>query len=62
MSEFVDIFGLITRYNEVAPKNMKELKEFGKNCRKLGAKDLADWIEQWIDDMEYHIMREFSND
>lgn len=63
--DFVDFFGILTRYkkdhpDKIVPTNLKGLEAFEDACREEGRNELADWLENWRLNLEYHIAREFS--
>lgn len=58
----LDIFEIFAQFQTIAPKNIDEMREFETACRREGHNSLAEWIYNWIMNIEYHKMREWDED
>lgn len=41
------------------PRSLDEVKNYEKKCRARGYDELADWLESWRIQLEFHIEREW---
>lgn len=62
MGEGVNVFEVLTRpeFVDIAPKNLSQMKAFALACYNTkGYEALGKWVEEWILNMEYYVMREW---
>lgn len=60
--EMKSLFEILSEFPNVAPKNMGELRALAKEYRKLDKDEVADWIDDWIDNNIRHYQEEWEVD
>lgn len=58
-SKFVDIFGILETFKGVAPTNLDEMRAFEQKCRDAGHVEIAEWIHNWLLNIEFQIGAEW---
>lgn len=61
MDIFLSVFDVLEQYKDRpnAPKSLADMPAFERLCKREGHYILADYLETWRINLEYHIRREF---